>query len=290
MKRFRPLLLLALLAGPTSGQPPDAADRRGPTVKLVGPSKAQPGGRMVIVQAATDPSSFPDDLLSIKYNWTVLVDGKPETSFLTWPDGSRIVIASSEATSLTTVVLDVDCLLGRRTEIEGREPTYSGVELVSQELLTHVIAVGRAAPEPNPPSPGPTPGPVPEPDIDVGLAPFAKEVAAMVRQAVAADPRRSARAKAVGDVYAGVAGKISRAAALNPVPADLAAYGTAEGIVRATGAELVVALGPDRAAWSPFFTALRGRLGAMADAGQLPSAGAHAPVFNDIAAGLRSIR
>ena len=247
---------------------------------------------MVIVQAAADPSSFPDDLLSIKYNWTVLVDGKHETSFLTWPDGSRIVIASSEAASLTTVVLDVDCLLGRRTDIEGQEPTYSGVELVSQELLTLAIAVGQATPVPTPPSPHPRPGPEPEPEPepDAGLAPFAKEVAAMVRQAVAADPRRAARAKAVGDVYAGVAGKISRAAALNPVPPDLAAYGTAESIVRATGAELVIALGPDRAAWSPFFAALRVRLGAMADAGQLPSAGAHAPVFTDIAAGLRSIR
>ena len=168
MKRLTPLLLLALCAAPAWGQPPIApAARRAPTVTLAGPDKARPGGRMVIVQAFADPRSFPNDLIAIKYKWAVLVDGRSDSTFLEWPDGSRIVIATSESDSTTTVILDVDCAFGTEQPADGEGPKrYADVETVSPELLIRTIAVVAPKPEPRPdpdPDPGPTPGPEPRP-------------------------------------------------------------------------------------------------------------------------------
>jgi hypothetical protein len=142
-------------------------------------------------------------------------------------------------------------------------------------------------PTPIPPTPVP-PTPTPTP-VDP-LRPYAKEVADAVRTYVADYPDRVAVAGKLGDAYADTIGKISQAAARNPVPADLAAYTDPDSLITATSKLVVAALGADIDRWRPFFKWSEDDLNRKDDAGQLSTAASYVPVYGDIAAGLRSIR
>lgn len=152
-----------------------------PSIQISGPETVKSGGRMVTVSATLDKTTLPDNLLSVKFQWTVLVDGVPSKSTLVWPDGTKIIFGSSDNPGNTTVILDVDCLYGVQTSaVIGGKSTdvYTDVETNSGDLQVHNIVVEDAAPcpppapTPQPPSPAPIPVPTPPslPEGKYGLA------------------------------------------------------------------------------------------------------------------------
>lgn len=135
----------------------DPAAYRPPAVALAGPAAVRPG-HMVIVRAHLDRASLSPNLIALKYQWAVLVDGKPADDLLVWPDGTQVVFQASDSPSTTTVILDVDCTFGVPVPIKDGT-AFTNVETVSPDLLRHAIAVGQEGPPPAPPTPPPTPAP-----------------------------------------------------------------------------------------------------------------------------------
>lgn len=188
-----------------------------PSVRLAGPEKIREGGRMVVVTADVDRTKWPEDLVQMKFQWTVLVNGIPNRNTMVWPDGSRIIFDSSDEPSKTTVILDVDCLFGteKTAVIEGKETkVLVGFEINSSDLVTHVVEVGGGpSPPPTPgpsPPPTPTPGPSPAPDFppgQFGLSRFAYE--ALASQTTLTSSERVAVGQALSGAYGGIAAKIS---------------------------------------------------------------------------------
>jgi hypothetical protein len=160
--------------------------------------------------------------------------------------------------------------------------------------------VVNAVPDPTEPGDGPTPAPVPTPGPvppvptpplpGPNLSAQAQMVHDLVLAHVADYPGRKAMATRLGAVYAAALTAISRAAALNPPPADLEPYTTPEGIVKATGTTIRETLGADIERWRGFFAELRIYLNDLAEQGKLGSAADHVPVFEDIEAGLKSVQ
>jgi hypothetical protein len=102
---------------------------------------------------------------------------------------------------------------------------------------------------------------------------------------------RTADGAALATIYDEVAGRISRAAALNPTPDDLKPYLTPEGILAETarGVQDVLTASGAAVQWRTFFTDLRDYLNSsVVESGDLDEAADHVQVWRDIASGIRA--
>jgi hypothetical protein len=139
-----------------------------PVIEITGPQQVKAGGRMIICKAEVDKGKLPANLIEIRYQWTVINNGRQTHGFLVWNDGSQIVFESPDTAGTSVVILDVDCLFGEiKTEGAGLK-TYTNVEMISPPLSTWVITVVAEA-TPTPPTPVPQPpSPPPPPTLPAG--------------------------------------------------------------------------------------------------------------------------
>jgi len=159
----------------------DAVELRGstyvlPTVDIVSQEEVDPG-EMIVVSANLDRTKFPEGLVQVKFQWTVVQDGKPKDNVIVWPDGSKLFFAAGMKPATYNVFLDVDCLFGTQQTVEGKSALVNP-EIDSPEISVKTIKVGGGAkpepdvpnpPPPTPPNPDPpTPKPDPEPTFDPG--------------------------------------------------------------------------------------------------------------------------
>lgn len=129
-----------------------------PVVQLNAPSNVDIG-EMIVVSAAVDKTRPTDNLQQVKFQWTVIEDGKIKTNVIVWPDASKIFFSAGLKPKTLVVFLDVDCLYGVAKTVDGAS-LLSDVQLESPDIMATTISVGGSIPDPDPP-PGPAPGPNP---------------------------------------------------------------------------------------------------------------------------------
>lgn len=210
-KTLSALCLLAAIFPLTAG----ASDYVPPKVTITGPESVRPGGRMIIVRANLEKSTA--NLISIKYNWTVLIDGEVYKNIMPWPDGSLVVFASGETEGYASAILDVDCVFGTPNVVDGKT-VYGNVEMVSPELSVFTVKVegNSPSPEPTPPSPvpiptpTPTPTPVPDPTFPPGRFGLSKFMYDAFKSDTSMTGQEKAQvASALASSYRGIASKIA---------------------------------------------------------------------------------
>lgn len=189
----------------------DEADNQFPSVSIFAPEKAD-NGHMIIVSAKIDRTKLPKDLLAIDYHWTVLVNGVPDQQVLIWPDGTQIIFSGSKEDSITTIILDVNCLFGTKmvVKVEDKDvEVVANAAVKSPELATAAIIVG------DPPAPGPGPRPGPNPPAPSPILPAGRfDLAKFAYQVIDSDTAMTPKQKvdlAIGysKAFGGIAGQIA---------------------------------------------------------------------------------
>lgn len=133
-----------------------------PQVTISAPSQVDVGD-MIVVSADLDKTKYPDGLQQVKFQWTVLEDGRLKPNTIVWPDGSRIFFAAGMRPKVYTVILDVDALFATPQTVAGAT-VLANAEIDSPPLSVTSIQVGDPTPVPVPVPPTPTPvPPVPVP-------------------------------------------------------------------------------------------------------------------------------
>lgn len=160
-----------------------------PDVMIGGVNGPVDYGEMVILTADFDVNKLPDGLVDIRFNWSVLDEGKQKKVFVA--DGGRqIAFAVGMRPRRIVVILDVNCLFENKetvivVEKDGKNPTprevISEAQAISPSPIFSEIIVGNGPaptpplpPTPTPPNPTPPSPPAPPifPDGQFGLAKF----------------------------------------------------------------------------------------------------------------------
>lgn len=153
-----------------------------PKVTIGGISNPVDIGEMVILTADYDASSLPSNLADLKFNWTILDDGKPKKFFIT-DGGKEIAFAAGMKPRHIMVILDVNCLYETRAKIkvvngDPAKPIDTAVITEATMLSPSPIIAEIIVGNPDPPGPAPNPTPNPPqpapvfPDGQFGLAKF----------------------------------------------------------------------------------------------------------------------
>jgi hypothetical protein len=155
-----------------------------PSVKLVGVSGPVDFGEIVQLKASVDRDTLPDNLVSLKYQWTVYEDGHPKQNVIIWPDGTQIIFAAGMHPKKIIVMLSVNCLFedkknikvvdkdgkpidGAKVVTEDGKPVEGSIIVASEsnapDPIIQEIVIGGNVPEPQPQPPTPSPNPAPQP-------------------------------------------------------------------------------------------------------------------------------
>lgn len=228
------------------------------------------------------PSKRPSEAMPVP-----IIDG-PATA----EPGDLVVLSAERASGDAMCWVSINVDAGRYLEIDngrrlvfatGKPGRYSFV-LVAASLIEgqvvaltarHDVVIGGEPdpPPPPPPPPGPEPQPEPLPDGRFKLAAAAHSWAGQIPAAA------RSKASALAGAFDSVAAQIAAG-----VLTDF------EQITPAMRSAKDAALGPDAAAWTPFFESLDSKLGQLWDAEQLTTVADMADAFRELATGLRAVQ
>lgn len=190
---------------------------------------------------------------AVGFAW-VLADG--DKTFLEVDNGRKVVFATGTAGRYTFV------LVAANAQADGKPQVA---------VARHVLTVGEPSPNPNPP--GPQPDPLPPGKY--GLASFARDAATGVSLAAVERVRTAA---ALANSFDSIASTIAAGAIKTPGDA-----------IAATQANNITALGSARDAWRPWAEALRVKLNALSDSGQMTAMDDYVAAWREISTGLRAV-
>lgn len=191
-----------------------------PEVKIGGNTSPFDYGDMAILTADFDSDRLPDGLVDIKFNWTVLDDGKQKKLFVA--DGGReVAFAVGMKPKTIVVILDVNCLFETKQNVKvvgddgktiDKEVIIEAVASSPRPLFSQVIVGSEPLPPPPPPpppppdpNPNPTPTPV-LPDGRFGLAKFIYN--SLVADVNMTSDEKGRMAQALASGFGGIASKI----------------------------------------------------------------------------------
>ncbi len=234
------------------------------------PGKTVPLGEMVDISVTKPVEAIPN-LQTTSYEWKVVEQGK-ERKFKQGNGASNIWYAAGIRPKKQQVYCVISYLYVVREKID--DPTSRILEVAVRTQFLYVeVSVGDGEPEPITPV---------GPALPDGKYKLGKTAYDLVLKKVASSPDRVKAAKALATSFKGIASSISAGALKDPK--DILAKTTS------SNQTALANIGVDKLAWDPFFTDLKEAIYDLYEKDNIATAGDFAAAWNEIAAGLDSIK